>query len=124
MASGFTSSVETDVPTIIYGLLDRLDGERERSRRDADCDPVALLLAHERAAHGRVDGDAACRRIAFDRTYQGVGLGVAIRVDDVDRRAGPGNARMRLLDDLGPSDHLLELVDPAVQETDRFLGLR
>src|SRR3989442_14704614 len=48
---------------------------------------------------------------------------MAIRVDDLDRRAGPGLARMRFLDDLGPSDHLLELVDPAVQETDLFLGV-
>src|SRR5260370_26782209 len=93
------------------GLLDRLDRKGERARRNADRDPVTLLLAHERATDGRVDGNTARGRVALDRSDQVIGLGLAVGVDDVDRRTRAGHARVRLLDDRRPPDHLLELVD-------------
>src|SRR4029077_16356539 len=105
------------------GLLDRLDRKGERARGNADRDPVALLLAHECPTHRRVDGDAARGRIALDRAYEGVGLCLAVGLDGVARRTGPGHARVRLLDDLRASDHLLELIDAAVEEADLLLRL-
>src|SRR5260370_39800854 len=48
---------------------------------------------------------------------------MAIGVDDIDGGARSGDARVRLLDDLGAADHLLQLVDAAVEESDLFLRL-
>src|SRR5713226_7004194 len=104
-------------------LLDRLDRKRERAGGNADRDAVALLLAHQRATDGRVDGDSAGGRIALDRAHQVVGLCLAVGVDDVDGRTRSGDARVRLLDDLRPPDHLLELIDAAVEEADLLLRL-
>src|SRR5215472_8991549 len=104
-------------------LLDRLDGEGQRSGGHAHGDPVALLVTHQRAPDRRVDGDASGRRIALHRADEVVRLALAFVVDDLDRRSGARHAGVRVADDLGAADHLLQLVDPAVQETDLFLRL-
>jgi len=52
-----------------------------------------------------------------------VGLARALVVDDLDRRAGPGDAGVRVPDDLGATDHLLELIDPAVEKSDLLFRL-
>src|SRR5258708_36857023 len=56
IASGFRPSA--------VGLLDRLDAQRQRARRDADRDAVAFLLADERAPHRRSDPHSSHRRAA------------------------------------------------------------
>src|SRR5258708_7753840 len=61
--------------------------------------------------------------VALHGAYQLVGLRLSLVVDDLDRRARTHHARVRVLDDLRPADHLLELVDPAVEETDLLLRL-
>src|SRR5260370_6333225 len=105
------------------GLLDRLDRKRERAGRNADRDAVALLLAYERATDGRVDGDAAGGGIALDRADQVIGLCLALGVDDVDGRTRSRDARVRLLDVLRASVHLLELIHEAVQQAAVLLRL-
>src|SRR6266851_8420478 len=117
------SAIASGSKSRAVGLLDRLDAQRQRSGWNADRDAVALLLADERATDRRVDRDPAGRRIALDGTDEVVGLRMAVGVDDVDRGARSGDARVRLLDDLGASDHLLQLVDTAVEEADLFLRL-
>src|SRR5438105_6010008 len=92
-------------------LLDRLDGQCQRSRRHADCHLVALLLADQGAAYRRVHRDAARGRVALDGADQVVRLALTLVVDDLDGRARLGDARVCVLDDLGPADHLLQLVD-------------
>src|ERR1700680_3659380 len=84
-----------DVPMDIEWLLHRFDREREAPRGNADRDLVAFLLSDQRATHGRVDGDAACRRIALHRPDQVVRLRVPVVIDDLDGRARPGHARAR-----------------------------
>src|SRR5260370_584352 len=91
--------------------------------RTSDREAVALLLAYERASDGRVDGDAAGGGIALDRADQVIGLCLALGVHDVDGRTRSRDARVRLLDDLRASDHLLELIDAAVEEADLLLRL-
>src|SRR5581483_3614103 len=104
-------------------LVDRLDREGEAALRHADRHLVALLLADQRAPDRRVHRDAAGGRVTFDPADEVIRLGLALGVDDVDRRARTRDARVRLLDDLGAADHLLQLVDPVVEETDLLLRL-
>src|SRR5207248_2678141 len=54
-----------------------------------------------------------------------VAIAVASRLpeEDADRRAGAGNAGVRVPDDLGATDHLLELIDPAVEKSDLLFRL-
>src|SRR5712692_6423937 len=117
------SAIASGLRSWAVGLLDRLAAQRQRAGRNADRDAVALLLADERATHRRVDGDSSRRRIALDRADQVIGLRMAVRVDDINRGARSGDARVRLFDDLGAADHLLQLVDAAVEESDLFLRL-
>src|SRR5258708_7320764 len=104
-------------------LLDSLDGESQRTGGHADRDLVALFLSDQRAADRRLDRDAAGRRIALHGAHEVEGLNVAFGVDDLDGRAGLSDARVRVLDDLRATDHLLQLVDPAVEQSDLFLRL-
>src|ERR1700693_3635162 len=126
MASGFSwraAIPSSDVRMDIVLLLHRFDGQRERARRHADGNLVALLLAHEGPSDRGFNRDAAGGWVAFDRPDQVVRLGRSFRVHHVDGRARAGDARVRLLDDLRPADHLLQLVDAAVEEADLLLRL-
>src|SRR5579859_4734552 len=80
MASGSRSLVEAVEVLRDVALFDRLDRERQRAGRHADCDLVALLAADERPSHRRVDRDAPRRRVALDCADQVVGLGGAVGV--------------------------------------------
>jgi len=51
MASGSIASAAAGVALDDVALLDRLDGERERARGNADRDPVPLLVADQGATH-------------------------------------------------------------------------
>src|SRR5258708_11680802 len=115
IASGFRSWA--------VGLLDRLDAQRQRAGRDADRDAVALLLADERATDRRVHRDPAGRGIALDRADEVVSLCMTVGIDDIDGGARSGDTRVRLLDDLRAAYHLLQLVDPAVEQSNLFLRL-
>src|SRR5919198_1962901 len=97
---------------------DRLDREAERAGRDGDRDLVALALADKSAADRRLDGDPSRRRVAFDGADEVVRLDQPVVVLDLDRGARLGDAAVALMDDLGAPDHLLQLVNPAVEETD------
>src|SRR6202521_5037724 len=126
IAWGFRSLAwarSSDVRTDIDLLFDRFDGESECPGRHAHGDLVALFLAHQRAADRGLDRDSARRRITFHGADKVIRLGGAIGVDHVDGRTRPGDSGVRLLDDLSSPDHLLQLVDSAVEETDLLFGL-
>src|SRR5258708_3093356 len=123
MAAGSRScAVAFDSVTDVV-LLDRFDGERQCAGGNAHGDLVALLPADQRAPDGGVDRDAPRGWVALHGAYQLVGLRLTLVVDDLDRRARTHHARVRFLDDLRPADHLLELVDPAGEETALLLRL-
>src|SRR5579859_5377106 len=65
IASGSRSLVEAGEVLRDVALFDRLDRERQRARRNADRDLVALLAADQRPSDGRVDRDAPRRRVAL-----------------------------------------------------------
>src|SRR5436189_3528925 len=123
--SGFSSVAGglPDVPMDNECLSDGLDRQRQAPRGHADRNPVTFLLSHQRPPDRRVHRDSSRRRVALDRAHQVIRLGGAVVVGDIDGRSRPGDARMRFLDDLGAADHLLELVDAAVEETYLFLRL-
>ena len=52
-----------------------------------------------------------------------VGLALAFVIDHLDGGPGGGDARVRVPDDLGAADHLLQLVDPAIEQADLFFRL-
>src|SRR5260370_11343856 len=116
------AGVAAVVPKVVV-LLDRLDRERQGARRDADRHPVALLVADERAPDRGIDRDASGRRVALHRADQVIGLAPAFVVDDLDRRAWADDARVRFLADLGPPDHLLQLVDAPVAKPEFLFRL-
>src|SRR2546421_10359389 len=111
------SVLRADVALLpLLSLFDRLDGECQGAQRYADRHLVALLVADQGASARRVNRNPAGRRVALDGPDQVVGPAVAQVVDDLDRGALPDQARVCVADDLGPSDHLLQLVDPADQD--------
>src|SRR5919197_1246490 len=102
---------------------DRLDREAERAGRDGDRHLVALALADKGAADRGLDRDPAGGRVALHGADEVVCLEQPVGVFDLDRGPRLGDAAVALVDELSAPDHLLQLVNPAVEEADLLLGL-
>src|SRR5260370_37709865 len=110
IVSGSSSCDEAAEAVKDVVLLDRLDGQSQRTGGHADRDLVALFLSDPRPADRRLDRDASGRRIALHGAVEVEGLHIAFGFVDLDCRAGLREARVRLPDVLSASQHYLPTV--------------